>query len=100
MKNYPFRQEYLVSYDVEDNNVRGRIFKELGKYGMKPVQKSVFWGFLTLAELQSIKRYLHDSLDVTDKAFVTHTNFNGRGQSYFVGHQKEDFRDWDETSVI
>jgi len=100
MKSYPLRQEYLVSYDVEDNKVRGRVFKELGKHGLKPVQKSVFWGFLTVAELGAIKRYLHESLEKTDKAFVTRANFNGRGQSYFVGHQRHDFSDWKETDVI
>jgi len=100
MKSYPLRQEYLVSYDVEDNKTRGRVFKELGKYGLKPVQKSVFWGLLTLAELEAIKRYLRESLDASDKAFVTRTNFNGRGQSYFVGHHKHDFSDWKETDVI
>ena len=100
MKNYPLRQEYLISYDVEDNKVRTRIFKELGKYGLKPVQKSVFWGYLTLAELESVKRYLNGKLEKVDRAFITHTNFNGRGQSYFVGHRKEDFRDWEETCVV
>ncbi len=100
MRDYPLRQEYLVSYDVEDNKIRTRVFKELGKHGLKAVQKSVFWGYLTLAELETVKRYLNDSLNKMDRAFITHTNFNGRGQSYFVGHQKEDFKDWEETGVI
>ena len=100
MKNYPLRQEYLVSYDVEDNKTRARVFTELGKHGLKAVQKSVFWGYLTLAELEAIKRYLHDSLGQADKAFITHTNFNGRGRSYFVGHEKSDFHDWEETLAI
>ncbi len=100
MSIYPLRQEYLISYDVEDNKTRNRIFKELGKYGLKSVQKSVFWGYLTLAELESIKRYLEDSLNKMDKVFITHTNFNGRGQSYLIGHQKNDFKDWEETCVI
>jgi len=64
------------------------------------VQKSVFWGYLTLAEVEAIKRYLNEKLDEKDKAFVTHTNFNSRGQSYFIGHDEEDFKDWDEASVI
>ncbi len=100
MKNYPLRQEYLVSYDVEDNKTRARVFMELGKHGLRAVQKSVFWGYLTLAELEAIKRYLHDSLGQADKAFITHTNFNGRGRSYFVGHEKSDFHDWEETLAI
>ena len=97
---YPLRQEYLVSYDVENNKIRTRIFKELGKHGLKPVQKSVFWGYLTSAEMEAIKRYLNAKLGNTDKVFITHTNFNGRGQSYFIGHRAEDFRDWEETDVI
>ena len=98
--SYPLRQEYLISYDVEDNKIRTHIFKELGKHGLKPVQKSVFWGYLSLAEMEAIKRYLNNSLEKTDKVFITHTNFNGRGQSYFIGHNEEDFRDWEENHVI
>ena len=97
---YPLRQEYLVSYDVENNKIRTRIFKELGKHGLKPVQKSVFWGYLTSAEMEAIKRYLNAKLGSTDKVFITHTNFNGRGQSYFIGHSAKDFQDWEETDVI
>ena len=97
---YPLRQEYLISYDVEDNKIRTKTFKELLKYGLNPVQKSVFWGYLTVAELQAIKRHLHGYLGKVDKAFITHTNFNGRGQSYFIGHTKDDFSDWKETDVI
>lgn len=98
--SYPLRQEYLVSYDVEDNKIRTQIFKELGKYGLRGVQKSVFWGYLTLAELNAVKRYLDDALNTDDKAFITHSNFNARGQSYFIGHDGRDFKDWDETDVI
>ena len=98
--SYPLRQEYLISYDVEDNKIRRHIFNELGKHGLKPVQKSVFWGYLTRAEVEAIKRYLHTSLGKADKVFVTHTNFNGRGRSYFIGHSEEDFRDWEENHVI
>ena len=97
---YPLRQEYLISYDIEDNKIRTKIFKELQKYGLCSVQKSVFWGYLTLAELESTKRLFLDELESMDKAFITHTNFNGRGQSFFVGHRKEEFKDWPETHVI
>lgn len=96
----PLRQEYLIGYDVEDNRIRTRIFNELGKHGLKSVQQSVFWGYLNLAEVEAIKRYLHANLEQTDKVFITHTNFNGRGQSYVIGHQEEDFRDWEENHVI
>lgn len=94
------RQEYLVSYDVEDNKARTRIYKELAGYGLCAVQKSVFWGHLNNAELQAVQRELQKYLATTDKAFVTRSNFNGRGQSYFQGHTREDFTDWQESDVI
>ena len=100
MKPYLLRQEYLVCYDIEDNKIRTGVFKELEKYGLKNAQKSVFWGYLTWAELMSIKRHLKNSIKTTDKAFITRTNFNGKAQSYIVGHTKKDFSDWDETDVI
>ena len=58
MSSYPLRHEYLISYDIVDNKIRTYVFKELEKYGLKPAQKSVFWGYLTLAELNGIKRLL------------------------------------------
>ena len=97
---YPLRQEYLFSYDVEDNRIRTRIFKELSKHGLKSVQKSVFWGYLNLAELKAVKRYLKSCLEKRDKLFITHSNFNGKGESYFIGHCQGDFRDWEENHVI
>ena len=100
MSSYPLRHEYLISYDIVDNKIRTYVFKELGKYGLKSAQKSVFWGYLTLAELNGIKRLLQDKLKKEDKAFITNTNFNGTGQSYCLGHTKEDFTDWKETDVI
>ena len=100
MKIYPLRKEYLISYDIEDDKIRNYIFKELGRYGLKPTQKSVFWGYLTIAELSAVKRCLNGNLKSTDKAFITHTNFNRRGQSYYFGHKPEDFSDWKEADVI
>ena len=96
----PLRQEYLISYDVKNNKVRKHIFIELGKYGLKAVQKSVLWGYLTNAEVEAIKRYLDARLENTDKVFITHSCFNGRGRSYSIGHSNEDFRDWEENHVI
>ena len=100
MKNKRLRNEYLICYDVEDNKIRRKVYIELGKYGLKPVQKSVFWGYLTLAELNSIKRYLENSLNSKDKVFITKTNFNGRGQSFIIGSRPEEFKDWDEYYVL
>lgn len=100
MRAYPLRTEYLISYDIIDNKVRACLFKELNRYGLKHTQKSVFWGYLTVAELQAIKRWFDTYLEDQDKAFITQTNFNKHGQSYYFGHNQEDFKDWKETDVL
>lgn len=97
---HPLRQEYLVSYDISNNKLRTKIFNELSKLGLKPVQKSVFWGYLTTAETEAIKRFLKTNFRSTDKVFITRTNFNGRGKSFFIGYSAKDFKDWNETEVI
>ena len=98
--NRNLRQEYLISYDIQDNKIRNKIYDELLKEGMKPVQKSVFWGFLTYAELKSIYRFIDDIAETFDKILITKTNFNGVGESYLVGHSREEFTDWNEYDVI
>jgi CRISPR-associated protein Cas2 len=94
------RQEYLICYDIEENRLRTKLFKELRSQGLKHVQKSVFWGYLTVAELNAISRFINSVIDESDKVLITRTNFNGRGQSLFFGHGKEDFKDWEENCVI
>ncbi len=94
------RQEYLICYDVENNKIRTKLFKELKRQGLKHVQKSVFWGYLTVAEINSISRFINSVIDDEDKVLITRTNFNGRGHSLFFGHSKEDFEDWEENCVI
>ena len=100
MKSYPLRQEYLICYDIEDNKIRTSVFKELEKYGLKPVQKSVFWGYLTMAEQNGIKRYLDNHLNSADKAFIAHSYLQNKVKNYFIGYAKDDFTDWREADVI
>ncbi len=94
------RQEYLVSYDIEDNKIRTKVYKELLKYGLQPVQKSVFWGYLTKAELFSVNRYMSSRLHKCDRAFITHSNFNRSGNHFLIGYNESEFKDWKETDVI
>lgn len=100
IKKYPLRKEYLISYDIEDNKIRTFIFQELNGYGLKSIQKSVFWGYLSLAELNAIKRSLDNKLQIEDKVFITRTNFNSKTKSFFIGHKEIDFMDWEEAYVI
>ena len=100
MKNYPLRKEYLVCYDISENKIRGNVFKELEKLGLKPAQKSVFWGYLTMAEISAVKRYFASILEKTDKAFIARSNFNSQRESCFFGYQEGCFTDWRETDVV
>ena len=94
------RQEYLISYDIEDNKIRTKLYKSLLGYGLRGVQKSVFWGYLSNAELQSVKRDLLANLKETDKVFITRSSINSRRYSFFMGHPDNDFTDWHDNYVI
>ena len=94
------RQEYLISYDIEDNKTRTRLHKSLLGYGLRGVQKSVFWGYLSKAELTAVKRDLLASLKETDKVFITRSSINSHRYSFFIGHPDNDFTDWQDNYVI
>ena len=94
------RQEYMICYDIQNNKKRSKVYNELEKIGLKAVQKSVFWGYLTNAEITSIYCFIKQLVDEEDRILLTKTNFNGRGFSHLIGHCPEDFKDWDETCVI
>ncbi|MGX9366968.1 CRISPR-associated endonuclease Cas2 [Desulfoplanes sp. PS50] len=95
-----FRKEYLICYDIKDNKIRTKVFQELEKTGMKNVQQSVFWGFLSMAELNAVRRFTDSIIKKGDKALVTRTNFNGHGCSFLFGYCDEEFQDWKEHHVI
>ena len=94
------RQGYLISYDIEDTRVRNKLYKELLGYGLKGVQKSVFWGYLSRPEFIAIRRDLQKKLGARDKAFIVRSNFNGVGRNFFIGHHEDDFKDWEEYYAI
>lgn len=63
--------EVMVCYDIEDNKIRTRFFGRLKDLGLRPIQKSVFWGHLNVAEERAVLRLFHEELDkATDRAFL------------------------------
>jgi CRISPR-associated protein Cas2 len=63
--------EVMVCYDIEDNKIRTRLFGRLKDLGLRPIQKSVFWGHLNAAEERAVLRCFRDELDkATDRAFL------------------------------
>ena len=63
-------QPWLVSYDISDNRARRRMSELLRDFGLARVQKSVYFGYLTRAELRSLARDARQHLDAsTDSLF-------------------------------
>ncbi|QIW10328.1 CRISPR-associated endonuclease Cas2 [Francisella sp. LA112445] len=94
------RKEYLIAYDIEDNKIRTTIYKQLLAYGLKAVQKSVFWGCVSIAELNAIKRLFDNSLDTFDKVFIARVNMQEQKLDYSFGYDEKVFKDWDEYGHI
>lgn len=95
------RLEYLVAYDIESNKNRSLIFKILEGYGLRAIQKSVFWGYLTNAEFQTIVRLVQYELDQNDKFLITRSKVKlSHLGTYWFGYMESDFEDWPEYGVI
>ncbi len=63
--------EVIVSYDVEDNKKRKKLFDALKDHGLVDIQKSVFWGRVLPAEKKAIYALFDKLLNKeTDKAFI------------------------------
>ena len=98
--SHTLREEYLICYDIADNKIRTKCHLELEKYGLQAMQKSVFWGYLTHAELHAIHRYFNMYCQENDKVLITHTRIDSRAHGYLIGHQQKEFHDWAECDVI
>ena len=86
MKEY----EIIVAYDIEDNKKRTALFELLKDFGLKPVQKSVFWGRVLQAEERAIVAELSLRLsEQTDKGFVIRANLSELKAK--VGYETIDF---------
>ncbi|MDE4961631.1 CRISPR-associated endonuclease Cas2, partial [Francisella tularensis] len=71
-----------MAYVIEDNKTRTIIYKQLLAYGIKAVQKSVFWGYVSIAEFNSIKRLFDRSLTISDNVFINRVNMHEQKLDY------------------
>lgn len=94
------RKEYIVAYDIEDSKIRTSLHSQLLAYGLKSVQKSVFWGCITGAELSAIKIQFNNLLTNRDKVFITRVNMCEQKLDYSYGYNQSSFKDWDEYGNI
>ena len=75
--------EVLVSYDIEDNKNRKKLFEELKDMGLNSIQKSVFWGELKIAEVNILPHLFEKYCKEQDKAF-----FVKEGENYHKSQEK------------
>lgn len=61
---------YLISYDIEDNKSRTKLFEELKDLGLLNIQKSVFYGELSKSEIKVVKELFKKLCDDEDRAFL------------------------------
>ena len=75
--------EVLVTYDIEDNKNRKKLFEELKDMGLNSIQKSVFWGELKIAEVNILPHLFEKYCKEQDKAF-----FVKEGEDYHKSQEK------------
>jgi len=92
--------QVIVSYDIEDNKNRKKLFEELKDLGLKPIQKSVFWGYVLMSEKRVIKRLFKKYCDIKiDKAFMTNVVLDKDLDNLF-GYDESDFRHPESFEII
>lgn len=95
------RQEFLISYDISNTKDRTSLYNTLLAYGLFPIQKSVFWGFITNAEKTAILRLLNTYIKEHDKAFILPIKVNRKDRrTHLLGYDDQDFSDWKDSDVI
>jgi CRISPR-associated protein Cas2 len=84
--------QVIVSYDVADTKKRNKLFGELKDLGLKPIQKSVFWGYLLPSERGIVHLLFEKYCCIeTDKAFMTNVLIDKNIEDTF-GYDDEDFK--------
>ncbi|HRF56138.1 MAG TPA: CRISPR-associated endonuclease Cas2 [Campylobacterales bacterium] len=83
--------EIIVTYDIEDNKNRKKLFEELKDMGLAPIQKSVFWGHLKVAEIKILPNLFDKYCKNGDKAFFVKAELSGEILKNGFGYTKEEF---------
>lgn len=86
------RYEVLVSYDVENDRQRKKLFEQLKDVGLEPIQKSVFWGFINKAEERSVYHQFKKLDKETDKAFLVRVKLSSAVCQNGLGYKENDFQ--------
>ncbi len=82
-----FYTRYLVCYDIEDNRKRKRFSDSLKRLGLVRLQKSVFFGDLSRAELKAMERLAREILSPEeDRAFWIPTSLDTDALKEGIGY--------------
>ena len=92
--------QIVVSYDIEENKDRKKLFEELKDLGMKPIQKSVFWGYVLPSEKRIIKELFKKYCKIErDKAFMVNVTLDKDLENSF-GYDENDFSHPESFEII
>ena len=80
--------QVVISYDIADNKKRLRFYEVLKDFGLLPIQKSVFWGYILPSERKSIISMI-----------MVNTSLEQNIGECF-GYSKEIFRKPDDYEII
>ena len=84
--------EVIVMYDIANNKKRHKLYEELKDMGLKPIQKSVFWGYVMPNERRNIIELYDKYCDKeTDKAIVLNAQLKENFQDCF-GYLADEFK--------
>ena len=79
-------QNLLISYDIQDNRNRRKLATLLKDFGLTPLQKSVFYGYLNQAELRALIHEAQCLIDPeTDSLFWQPTHIETLLQKRHIG---------------
>lgn len=92
--------QVIIAYDIADNKKRNKFYEALKDFGLLPIQKSVFWGYLLPSERQSIISIYKDFCDIEcDKIIMVNAALEQNINNCF-GYTKEFFRKPDDYDII
>lgn len=83
--------QVLVSYDIADTKKRTKLFESLKDVGLKPIQKSLFWGYILPSEKRVVNALFKKYCDIeTDKALMVNATLDQSIENSF-GYDESDF---------
>ena len=91
--------QIIVSYDIEDNKNRKKIFEELKDLGLISIQRSVFWGYILPSEKRYITKLFKKYCAKDDKAFMVKATLDKELDNSF-GYNDFNFKHPDRFEII